>query len=293
MIYPGKNLFITRNGVVIYGAKSCSINVESDLIETAGPNSGKWREYLAGRMEWDLTVAELVGSPEGYNAKIVAVSSSHTGLATNPENSYIQGPTGTKSRSSNRGVFIAAYTASGTLYSSESFDTYGTEDECDNLASEINGFMNNANVKLIAMCSVDAIGLNEYLLGELDDLGVDSSGWLPAGNYEAFRGAIAVVAARQENGDWNAMAQFSRTSGAPIHAEIFCRLNPATGNSTQTPLRDTLLSVGETYNIAVQVDGFPTDRLTGKAICQKAAVTASLGNLTQGSFKFKGTGALY
>lgn len=296
MIYPGKNLFITRNGVVLYGAKSCSVNVECDAIETSGPNSGQWRDFIAGRKEWDLTINELVGSPAGYNAKIVAFSSSHDGLT--PVNdagiSYIQGPNGIKTNINynNPNVLIAAYNAQGTLLSYDNFNTYGTEADCDDLASEITGLINNSNVKFIALCSYDAIGLNSTLVDAIADLGVDTTDWLPSGDYERYRGSLAVIAAVNSSTD-GAVAQLSHTSGAPTHVELYCRVNASSpGAVEQTPLRDTLLSVGETYDIAVQVDGFPLDRLQGRALCQKATVTGSLGNLCQGSFKFKGTGAL-
>lgn len=296
MIYPGKNLFITRNGVVLYGAKSCSINVECDAIETSGPNSGQWRDFIAGRKEWDLTVNELVGSPAGYNAKIVAFSSSHDGLTPVNEAgmSYIQGPNGIKTYINYNypNVLIAAYNAQGTLLSDGNFNTYGTESDCGDLASEITGLKNNSNVKFIALCSYDAIGLNSTLVDAIADLGVDTTDWLSSGDYERFRGSLAVIAAVNSITD-GAVAQISRTSGAPTHTELYCRVNASSpGAVEQTPLRDTLLSVGETYDIAVQVDGFPLDRIAGRALCQKATATGSLGNLCQGSFKFKGTGAL-
>lgn len=50
-----------------------------------------------------------------------------------------------------------------------------------------------------------------------------------------------------------------------------------------------LLSVGRSYTLALY-DG--TARLAGTAICTEYKVTATKGNLMQGSFKFQGTGTL-
>ena len=51
-----------------------------------------------------------------------------------------------------------------------------------------------------------------------------------------------------------------------------------------------LLYVGQTYTLSVLASG--SAELTGSAICTNAHVQASLGNLANGSFTFKGTGAL-
>lgn len=50
-----------------------------------------------------------------------------------------------------------------------------------------------------------------------------------------------------------------------------------------------LLSVGQTYTLTLS-DG--TSQMSGTAICTEYKVTATKGNLAQGSFKFQGTGVL-
>lgn len=58
---------------------------------------------------------------------------------------------------------------------------------------------------------------------------------------------------------------------------------------TAAAMKTNVLRVGSTYTISF-TDG--TTSLTGQAICEKADVDANIGSLANGSFQFKGTGAL-
>jgi predicted secreted protein len=62
--------------------------------------------------------------------------------------------------------------------------------------------------------------------------------------------------------------------------------------ASDTPIRDAVARVGQTYTIRVQVNGLTHDLLTGSALCHTFQVTAINGNLMQGSFKFTGSGPL-
>jgi predicted secreted protein len=50
--------------------------------------------------------------------------------------------------------------------------------------------------------------------------------------------------------------------------------------------------VGQTVNITLSVVGVSGDTLSGSAIIEEWKVTATKGNLAQGSFSLRGTGAL-
>lgn len=50
----------TRYRAVVAGAKSCEIDVACDAIEISSPTSGQWREFLAGRKEWSVSLSHLV-----------------------------------------------------------------------------------------------------------------------------------------------------------------------------------------------------------------------------------------
>ena len=62
--------------------------------------------------------------------------------------------------------------------------------------------------------------------------------------------------------------------------------------TSDTPIRNAVASVGQTYTIRVQVNGLTSDYLTGSALCHVFQVTATKGNLMQGSFNFIGSGPL-
>ena len=51
---------------VIAAAKSCTININYELIEKASSSQQKAKEYVYGRYEWDLTVDHLVVSTNEF-----------------------------------------------------------------------------------------------------------------------------------------------------------------------------------------------------------------------------------
>ena len=62
MIRNGKDLQITTasNGVLVALAKSCEINIDNDEIEVSSATSGKWKDFIAGRNSWTISVGYLV-----------------------------------------------------------------------------------------------------------------------------------------------------------------------------------------------------------------------------------------
>lgn len=64
MILHGKDLRIVVNdngeSVIVAGVKSCSIDVECDEIEISSSTSSKWKEYMSGRMSWQINLSFLV-----------------------------------------------------------------------------------------------------------------------------------------------------------------------------------------------------------------------------------------
>lgn len=59
-ILHGRKLIISVGGTAIAGAKSCSISVQGDTIETASPSTGAWKTYIAGRKGATVTCSFLV-----------------------------------------------------------------------------------------------------------------------------------------------------------------------------------------------------------------------------------------
>ena len=60
----GRKVFIYSGGTgtaaVIAAAKSCTINIQYDMIEKASSSQGVAKEYTYGRYKWDITVDHLV-----------------------------------------------------------------------------------------------------------------------------------------------------------------------------------------------------------------------------------------
>ena len=55
-------LVLSRNGTALAGTyiKSTDIQTQNDLIEKASSTQQKWKEYIAGRSGWTISVSYLV-----------------------------------------------------------------------------------------------------------------------------------------------------------------------------------------------------------------------------------------
>ena len=60
MAKNGNDILVYMNGVAIASARSAEVRVDGELLEVASPTQGDWREFLAGRKEWDVQVGYLV-----------------------------------------------------------------------------------------------------------------------------------------------------------------------------------------------------------------------------------------
>ena len=56
----GNNIFVTMGGTIIAGTRSNEIQTDCDMIEISNPNSGDWRQYMAGRKDWSVQTSFLV-----------------------------------------------------------------------------------------------------------------------------------------------------------------------------------------------------------------------------------------
>lgn len=62
MALLGKNLIISDSSGIIAAAKSCDIDVDADIIEVSSVTTGVWRNYIAGRKGWSVSVSHLVNN---------------------------------------------------------------------------------------------------------------------------------------------------------------------------------------------------------------------------------------
>lgn len=68
MAILGNNVFVCVGSgsaaQIIAGTRSNEIQTSAEAIEISSPTSGEWREYIAGRKEWSITVGHLVLTTE-------------------------------------------------------------------------------------------------------------------------------------------------------------------------------------------------------------------------------------
>lgn len=62
---------------IIAATKSHDITVACDTVETASPTQGDWRQYLAGRKEWELSTSWLLVS-QGFNTQMLRVGNTYS-----------------------------------------------------------------------------------------------------------------------------------------------------------------------------------------------------------------------
>lgn len=70
MVIHGRNLILSIGGVAVAGAKSCDININADDIEISTASSSKWREFIAGRIDWTATCNHLLLSTSTLISKV-------------------------------------------------------------------------------------------------------------------------------------------------------------------------------------------------------------------------------
>lgn len=73
----GNNIFVTLDGTIIAGTRSNEIQTDCDMIEISNPNSGVWRQYMAGRKDWTVQTSFLVTSVTNIR-QLLNVGTSYT-----------------------------------------------------------------------------------------------------------------------------------------------------------------------------------------------------------------------
>ena len=62
---------------VIAAAKSCTVSLKGDLIEKSSESQQQYREYIPGRMDWEISISHLVTSTAPFDG-ILKVNQSYT-----------------------------------------------------------------------------------------------------------------------------------------------------------------------------------------------------------------------
>lgn len=271
--------------MAIAAAKSCELQVSCDDIEISSPTSGQWREFIADRKEWAVTTNHLVVSNHGYDCTVTAFAMAHPGAAQPISACGTVNGSGLTTTGMSRGLNIwlidkTTYQQVGSL---ENFDTY--EDLAGESARLVTYLEGLSGDYIVVIASLDAFGMSADLQAELNTLlGLPTS---VLSNCTTAKGMA--FAAIGDTATHNGTAHLMMGSGATAKAKLLLAKGAPLAT---TPLRDAVARIGQTYTLQMCVEGLADDVLTGTAICKQFKVTGSLGNLAQGSFSWKGSGAL-
>lgn len=278
-------MIVTANGMAIAAAKSCELQVSCDDIEISSPNSGQWREFIADRKEWSVTTNHLVVNNHAYDCMVTAYAMAHTGISQPTTSGGTVNGRGLTTIGMSRGLNVclidkSSYQQVGNL---ENFDTHGDlSGESARLVTYLEGLSGDYIVVII---SYDAFGMSAELQTKLNTL----LGWPTSVLSNCTTSERMAFAGIGDTATHKGTARLMIGEGATAKAKLLL----ANGAPlTNTPLRDAVARIGQTYTLQMSVDGLADDVLTGTAICKQFKVTGSLGNLAQGSFSWKGSGAL-
>ena len=182
-------------------------------------------------------------------------------------------------------VRIFEWDSENNRWSSKSvanYDTYGSVQAIADMAADLEDDPSAGD--LIIITSYDAFTMTATLA-----TAIETALGLPTGSVPVpteIRSSFAAIGKYHDKG-----ISFCNTNeGSTSHATLY--LNASLSVMSNKPVKDMLLKVGTTVTLEMQVDGFASDRLSGSAICQTARVTATLGNLMQGSWQWRGSGPL-
>lgn len=62
MAQNGRNILVYKDGALIAGTRSNEIQTDCDMMEVNNPNSGQWRQFMAGRKSWTITTGYLLAA---------------------------------------------------------------------------------------------------------------------------------------------------------------------------------------------------------------------------------------
>lgn len=292
MVIHGRNLIISANGSVVAAAKSCTIRVDAEKIPVSSPTTADWTESRINRKSWQLSTDHLLSFNKS-DGQIIADSEGSIGRTTPKAKVTLKGRNGIIDKITtglgglNMAIIDPTYPYEFDENDFRNYDTYSDPDEIQAFITDLaDAALAN---KLVAIVACDIFNMTTELRTAIATaLNVDLSE-VTLGTQRTALAIIGKVGSTTEPGIM--MQQYRSTTGrgAVTHASMILYNGSA---STDTPLRDHLLKVGETYSIRLQTDGLVYDILTGTAHCLTADARGTLGNLATGSFEFKGTGPL-
>ena len=131
MILKGQNVILKMGGVAIAAAKSCSVDVDVDMIKVSSPTDGAWEHSIAGRKSWKASCSHLVTQ---ISDSVAMVGQSVTLLFQPVDDSgtalsNVSALQGTAIVKSWKGTFTIFNLAQGTLYALAIISPCNAEDK--------------------------------------------------------------------------------------------------------------------------------------------------------------------
>lgn len=285
MIYQGRNLIISVDGVVIGGAKSCSLDVDVSTTDVSSPTDADWVHIKARMKKWSVSTEHLLKSNAVPAHMVRAFSSSHNGSSVGPA-SWVE-VDGNKYAGGTRGFQLRTFewdSEAGRLSAKVNY-SYDTYDSSEAISDMIDDLTNNIDTgDIVVITSYDACAMTTELAAAIETaLGLDA-GIIPT--FTATRASFVAVGVYQNNG----LVFCNEDAGSTVHATLF--LDGARNIITDSPMKNGVDMVGKTCKLRMNMEGFAEDTLTGEAIITSFKTSGTVGSLMSGKFAFKGSGPL-
>lgn len=267
----GNNLILAVDGKAVAGSKSCTLNVQSGTIEIASPQTGTWRQYIRDRREWSVDCSYLMKAVGSDGTAFTAYVNKML-----PQIYGIEFPTVLSTGNNDGKTLLSVYTYSSGTWSMSSWNINGSSAE--DVATFVAQLQSSSNEgKWASVLCKDATVTSDMASAIATAFGVS----LPAGST-----TITVIA-----GAIGSTGQISVAGSSDNQARIDCRVLP----DATIPLgifSHPLGLLGKEVTLRFSLRDGSEEVMTGTALCVGWKVTASMSNLVQGAFQFKGNGQL-
>jgi hypothetical protein len=168
------------------------------------------------------------------------------------------------------------------------YDTYTDDTAINNMVDAITaGDSIWGEDEIICIGSYDSWRLTEAIRAKINQVLQVPLDQIPLATT-ATNKQVAIIGTRGANS--KGIGLTSEAAIAGVHVSAWYGENKV--QVPATVVKNMLQRVGQTYTLRMQVDGNGMDTLIGTAICKSAKITATKGNLLQGSFAWEGSGPL-
>jgi hypothetical protein len=268
-VYHGEDLFVMADGIVLAGSKSCELDISADVLEKAPQTNGQWREFLPGRKSWQLVTNHLLLNENAGMPVVVECKPDGSSVMT------LDGVTYTSSADLTMYRFHGAPTK--TTYTNNASGQSDFGDDFTNPGRTSFVVLVGKNFDFTDLVDVIDSSFPSFY-GDLGTGDLSNKNFILIGHY--YNEAVLVIA---EN------------NTLPLNLGVLLNIAPALQMDKfikSTRIRPFAQMVGQTFKLSLQAQKYALDRLQGAAICRRFKVTATKGNLMQGSFEWIGTGPL-